>query len=183
MTKTFKDDRDVIVYALERIICYARDNQYIFIAQSVWWISSVIGLSEELATHIDSLRIQVEKSQLATKEDQLPSEKLSLVIPQEQPSTGTPKGHIHTDRLFQIDRDSESLEAENSQDELVQSIVQSGNKFVNKSRKVKQASTQKPGVLTGTRGGKIPVKTLTKKQRNRLQAISKDMLSANLANR
>jgi len=183
MTITFKDDRDVIVYALERIICYARDNQYIFIAQSVWWISSVIGLSEELATHIDSLRIQVEKSQIATKEDQLTPEKLSSVIPQEQPSTGTPKGHIHTDRLFQIDRDSESLEAENSQDELVQSIVQSGNKFVNKSRKVKQALTQKPSVLTRTRSGKIPVQTLTKKQRNRLQAISKDTLSAYLADR
>jgi len=183
MTISFKDDRDVIVYALERIICYARDNRYILIAKSVWWIASIIGLSEELVMYIDSLWIQVEKSQIATKEDQLPSEKHSSVVPQEHPSTGTPKGYIHPDRLSQIDRNSESLEAENSEDELVQSIIQGGNKFVNESRKARKAYTKKPSVLSRTRSGKIPVKPLTKKQRNRLQAISKDTLSAYLAGR
>jgi len=183
MTITFKDEKDVIVYALERIICYARDNQYIFIAQRVWWIASVIGLTEELATHIDSLRIQVEKSQIATKEDQLPSEKHSSVLPQEHPSTETPEEYIHADRLFQIDRDSKSQAAENSQDERVQSIIQSGNKFVHKSRKVRHALKQKPGVLSRTRSGKIPVKPLTPKQRSRLQAIPKELLSAYLADR
>jgi hypothetical protein len=58
MTITFENDNDVIVYALEKIISYARDNQYIFLAQSVWWISSIIGLQEGLVIHIDKLRIR-----------------------------------------------------------------------------------------------------------------------------
>ena len=57
MTLTFENDKDVIVYVLERIISHARKHQYIFVAQSIWWIASVIGLTEGLATHIDNLRI------------------------------------------------------------------------------------------------------------------------------
>jgi len=48
MPITFENDNDVICYALEKIISYARDNQYIFLAQSIWWISSVIGLQQGL---------------------------------------------------------------------------------------------------------------------------------------
>jgi len=70
MTITFDNENDIIVYALEKVICYARDNRYIFVAQSVWWIASVIGLSEKLATHIDNLRIRFEASQLISEEDQ-----------------------------------------------------------------------------------------------------------------
>jgi hypothetical protein len=35
MAISFEYDQDVIVYAIEKIIAYARDNQYIFLAQSV----------------------------------------------------------------------------------------------------------------------------------------------------
>jgi hypothetical protein len=56
MTITFKSDKDIIVYPLEKIISYARDNEYIFLAQSVWWISSVIGLQEGLIIYIDNLK-------------------------------------------------------------------------------------------------------------------------------
>jgi hypothetical protein len=58
MTVTFESENDVIVYALEKIISYARDNQYIFLAQSVWWISSIIGLQKELVTYIDNLEVR-----------------------------------------------------------------------------------------------------------------------------
>jgi hypothetical protein len=58
MTITFECDKDVIVYALEKIISFARSNQYIFLAQSVWWISSVIGLQEGLIIHIDNLKVR-----------------------------------------------------------------------------------------------------------------------------
>jgi hypothetical protein len=58
MTITFKNDKEVIVYALESIISYARNNQYIFLAQSVWWISSIIGLQEGLVIHIDNLKVR-----------------------------------------------------------------------------------------------------------------------------
>jgi len=70
MTITFENDNDIIVYALEKIISYARDNRYIFVAQSVWWIASVIGISEGLAMHIDNLRIQFEENQLTSEKVQ-----------------------------------------------------------------------------------------------------------------
>jgi len=44
MPITFEDENDVIIYALEKIIFYARSNQLIFLAQCVWWISSAIGV-------------------------------------------------------------------------------------------------------------------------------------------
>ena len=56
MAITFKNDNDIIVYALEKVISYARDNQYTFLAQRVWWIASIIGLQEGLVIHIDNLR-------------------------------------------------------------------------------------------------------------------------------
>jgi len=56
MTINFENDNDVIVYALEKIISYARDNQYIFLAQSIWWISLIIGLQSGLVIHINNIR-------------------------------------------------------------------------------------------------------------------------------
>jgi len=55
MTTTFENDNDIIVYALEKIISFARDNEYIFLAQSVWWISSIISLQQGLVVYIDKL--------------------------------------------------------------------------------------------------------------------------------
>jgi len=63
MTITFENDQDVMVYALERIIDYARKNRYIFVVQSVWWIASIITRMEDLVTHIDNLHIQSEITQ------------------------------------------------------------------------------------------------------------------------
>jgi hypothetical protein len=60
MTITFESDKDVIVYALEQIIAFARNNQYIFLAQSIWWISSIIGLQEGLIIYIDNLQSREE---------------------------------------------------------------------------------------------------------------------------
>jgi hypothetical protein len=57
MTITFESEQEIIIYALEKIISYARNNQYIFLAQSVWWISSIIGLQQGLIIHIDNLKV------------------------------------------------------------------------------------------------------------------------------
>lgn len=58
MTFTLENDNNVIVHALEKIISYARNTQYILLAQSVWWISSIIGLQEGLIRHIDNIKAQ-----------------------------------------------------------------------------------------------------------------------------
>jgi len=60
MTITFENDNDVKVYALKKIISYPRENQYIFLAQIVWWISSVIGLQQKLVIRVDNLRKELE---------------------------------------------------------------------------------------------------------------------------
>jgi len=56
MTISFENDNDIIVYALEKIISYARELQYIFLAQSVWWISSIIRLQQGLVVYINNLK-------------------------------------------------------------------------------------------------------------------------------
>ena len=53
MTISFENKNNVIVYALEMIISYARGTQQIFVAQCIWWIASVIGLEQGLVTYID----------------------------------------------------------------------------------------------------------------------------------
>jgi len=58
MTITFENANDLIVYVLERIISFGCKNQYIFVAQCVWWQASIIGLQQGLVTHIDNLKIQ-----------------------------------------------------------------------------------------------------------------------------
>jgi len=63
MPITFETDNNAIVYALERIISYARKNQYIFLAQNVWWIASIIGLQQSLIIYIDNLRERSEAYQ------------------------------------------------------------------------------------------------------------------------
>jgi hypothetical protein len=55
MTITFDNDKDVIVYALERVISYARRTQQIFAAQCIWWLASIVGLENELVSYIDKL--------------------------------------------------------------------------------------------------------------------------------
>ena len=58
MTITFENDSDVIVYALEKIVSFARENQYLFVANCAWWIAGIIGLDSGLTIFIDRLESQ-----------------------------------------------------------------------------------------------------------------------------
>jgi len=185
MTITFENDNDVIAYALEKIICYARDNRYIFIAQSVWWIASVIGLSEGLATYIDNLRIRFKASQIVLEENQLSSgENLTTSISKGLDNT-TQDSRIYLSRILQINKDREDSKTDSSQAQLdrASTVIQNTKKFIGQSRKERKAFKKKPCALSYTRSGKIPVKPLTNKQRRRLQAISKDTLVSYLDTR
>jgi hypothetical protein len=55
MTYTFNTEREVIIFALERIISYAKEYNYYFVANSTWWIASIKGLDKELRNYIDVL--------------------------------------------------------------------------------------------------------------------------------
>jgi len=178
MTITFENDNDIIVYALEKIICYARDNRYLFVAQSVWWLASIIGLSEELAHHIDDLRIRFEASHLIAEENQLSSKKDSSDKLLRSCDIETQGSNIHPDRIPRVGRVSESPEGVNSHTELDRStkLISEGEKFISQSRKERKALKQKPCILSRTRSGKVPRRPLTKKQQNRLRAIPTDTL-------
>jgi len=58
MTITFENDNDVVVYALEKIISFAREYQYFFVANCTWWIASIYGLDNQLRQHIDYLALR-----------------------------------------------------------------------------------------------------------------------------
>jgi hypothetical protein len=55
MPITFENEDDIIVFALERILSFARRTDQIFVAQCIWWLASVVGLEQKLVTHIDNL--------------------------------------------------------------------------------------------------------------------------------
>jgi hypothetical protein len=58
MTITFESDSDVIIYALEKIISFARVNQYLFVANCAWWIAGITGLDQGLVIYIDKLEVR-----------------------------------------------------------------------------------------------------------------------------
>jgi hypothetical protein len=58
MTITFENDKDVITYTLEKLISFARENQYLFVANCAWWLAGIIGLDSGLTIFIDNLEIR-----------------------------------------------------------------------------------------------------------------------------
>jgi len=125
MTITFKNNNEVIIYALEKIFAFARENQYIIVAQCVWWLASIIGLESGLATHIDNLRKRSE-------------------VYSAPGVAHTNPGIVHPDRLFQIEkatsdqkdqscRESSELESEHSitsEDNLHNQILNNCEEFL-----------------------------------------------------
>jgi hypothetical protein len=63
MPLTFEKDNDVIIFALEKILAFARANQYLFVANCVWWIAAVIGLDTGLVIYIDNLVSRTQDNQ------------------------------------------------------------------------------------------------------------------------
>jgi hypothetical protein len=103
MTLSFESDKDVIIYALEKIISYAREYQYIFLAQSVWWISSILHLQEGLIIHIDNLK---------SREGVNLAQEVHETSDGELPVKGT---FIHLSRAHQIQHSEDSYNESNSE--------------------------------------------------------------------
>jgi hypothetical protein len=117
MTITFQTDNDLIVYALEKILSYAREYQYIFLAENVWWISSIIGLQERLVIHIDTL-------------------KASEVQNREQSNIDCTNHFIHSDRVVNIQDsnssyiDSESESVRTTKSEIHNEVIENCEAFL-----------------------------------------------------
>jgi hypothetical protein len=56
MTLTCDDGNADILYDLEMIIPFVRDYQYIFVAQCIEWLASIIALEAEIIIYIDDLQ-------------------------------------------------------------------------------------------------------------------------------
>jgi hypothetical protein len=54
----FERDNYAIVYALDKILSFASENQYLFIANCTRWIAGVIGLDREAVVHIDNVELR-----------------------------------------------------------------------------------------------------------------------------
>ena len=57
-TIIFEHENDIISYTLEKIISFPRWEQYLFVANCIWWIAGIIGLDQGLTIHIDNLVIR-----------------------------------------------------------------------------------------------------------------------------
>jgi hypothetical protein len=70
MTITFENDSDVIVYPLEKITSFAREQQYLFVANCAWWIAGITGLDSGLVIYIDNLRSRQSQAPRTSKLEQ-----------------------------------------------------------------------------------------------------------------
>jgi hypothetical protein len=153
MPITFESDKDVIVYALEKIISYARINQYIFLAQSVWWISSILHLQEGLIIHIDNLKAREEV--ISIKENNL--------------KTGSPDIIVHPDRVSNIDNldsdynDSESESISTTETDIHNEVIENCEAFLEQSKQerknIGRFTRQVSRVVKRKANKKKPIKT------------------------
>jgi hypothetical protein len=80
------------MYTLEKIIPYAKYNEYVFLVQSIWWISSIICQRQGFLMHIDNRRVQ---QNIGTIIDQ-------AVPHQESKVLDISDNNIHPDRVSKI---------------------------------------------------------------------------------
>jgi len=189
MTITFENDNDVIVYALEKIIAFARRTQQIFVARCVWWLASVVRLELVLIAYIDNLRKQSEVS--LAKDKELSADLVTSIQEKKQPSpvaigrqareiSTVPQDiqeesrivgeteKVHLDQVSQIhdtNIDVSNLDLDKSGIERQLRVVQSTEQFIQKSRRERRklGRQKQADPLSQTRSGKVPAKPLTKK--------------------
>jgi len=104
MAITFENDNDVIVYALEKIISYARRTQQIFVAQCIWWLASLIGLEKGLENHIDNLQSRSDIQEDSRREEiVLPTiREVQEAIPNRRAVSTVPRDFTEDQRLHRI---------------------------------------------------------------------------------
>jgi hypothetical protein len=139
----FENNNDVVVFALEKVISYARDIQYIFLAQSVWWISSILGLQKGLIAYIDDLQIRAEISpvQITAESKQLIQRQTVRATVDREISIEVSSPNVHPDRASQIQTSkdnyikSEDSSVSSSEDDINNEIIQNCQEFLEQSQR------------------------------------------------
>jgi hypothetical protein len=131
MTITFENDNDVIVYALEKVISYARRTQQIFVAQCVWWLASIISLETGLINHIDNLQ---------KREDVLKQARVSEER-REAPEEDQSSQQVHPDRVAQISavRPVSTVPRDLTEDQRLDRILEEAEEVVQNSLRDREA--------------------------------------------
>jgi len=150
MTLTFENDNNLIVYALEKIISYARQHQYIIVAQSVWWLASIIGITQGLAIHINNLnrrlgialrKVEYLEKNISNQIDTSYSRKRVSTMPrnvQGDCRSDSVPGNIHPDRVSQTQltiQDIGCSEFDHSELVPLLQIIRNSEQFIQTSRK------------------------------------------------
>jgi hypothetical protein len=160
MTITFENDNDVIVYAFEKIISYARRNRHIFIAQCIWHIASIIGLEQGLVDCIDKLNGRT------TDQAELPNTKVS-------------------DPENQVIPESQNLEDPKSRGDCQDTVLKDCEEFLRDSRRLRDiAALKAKGKTPSGRINPTPIskKRLRRKDRSpRIPAASSAKYSSRIA--
>jgi hypothetical protein len=199
MTITFENDNDVIVYAFEKVIAYARRTHQIFVAQCVWWLASTIGLEQGLIILIDYIQSREEVAAVAealskdkpcAKEDRdtamlrvLREVSTTPRDIQEDPRRPATLDNVHPDRRAQIQASDEDISSPDIDDSRLENLRKDTAKFILLSRRELKAATKRhSNTLPGIRSGKV-VKPITKKQRKYLQSIPKGTIAEYLDKR
>jgi hypothetical protein len=132
MTITFENDNDIIKYALEKIISYARRTQQIFVAQCAWWLASIIRLAQGLIVYIDNLGDR----EIITRQEG------SSTISKNQTDRDLPKeplqeysGRIHPDRIKKVTAGHavSSTPRDLTEDQCRDQILESVEQFIEQS--------------------------------------------------
>jgi len=182
MTLAFENNNNIIVHAHKKIRFYARDNHYIFLGQSVRWISTIIGLQSKLVIYIGNLKAHtniagphspnhegtvkpVDKCLVWTIK---PVRTLPTIPPaiQEESRICSVPGQVHPDRRIQISQVSNSSKSETRCDR----VLCTAKKPLLQSEKQQKIFTFDP--VHRTRCGKIQPKKLTKIERKQLNHVS-----------
>jgi hypothetical protein len=139
---------------LEKIISYTRENKYIFLAQSVWWISSIIGLQQGLVIYIDNLEKRTEIGENKTTLQNPASKGKTALHHRRQEVSVTPReiqkdsrfkeriNKVHPDRVSYIDNtdyDISDLDTNNPEIDKLLVILQDTEQFIQKSRNERKA--------------------------------------------
>jgi len=132
MTITFENDNNVIVYALDKIISFSRNSHYIFLAQCVWWLSSIIALQQSLVTHIDNLKVQghIGEQGVSTTPKDL-QEDIRITITTRKAEDLMPVSYRHPDRIFRVR--SSNIKGRDSEPEVLHRVLRFTERIIQKS--------------------------------------------------
>jgi hypothetical protein len=87
MAIRIESDDNIIVYVLDKIISYAMTTKKTFVAQLVWWLTSIIGLVQGFVIYIENL---VSQEDIFIRKPPIPLPgQLAVYIPEGFPTSPT----------------------------------------------------------------------------------------------